>query len=278
MASGISLHIGLNSVDATHYQGWSGRLKACEADAQSMQQIAHDRGLAAQTLLTAAAKADAVKQAIQDAATRARTGDLFFLTYSGHGGQVPDRNGDDRDHLDETWVLYDRELVDDELYALWGRFQPGVRIFVLSDSCHSGSVVRDIAEAVVPQIVDHGLVDTDEPTFKDLPAEVARNTYAANKSLYDSIQQEVPSNVKARVAATVILISGCQDNQLSLDGKKNGLFTQHLLEVWSKGQWRGPHLRFQQAIGARMPPTQTPNYFTTGARDAAFEQQTPLTV
>jgi metacaspase-1 len=34
------------------------------------------------------------------------------------GGQVNDIHNDEPDGLDETWALYDRELVDDELYAL----------------------------------------------------------------------------------------------------------------------------------------------------------------
>ena len=29
MASGRSLHIGLNSVDPKHYAGWDGQLRAC---------------------------------------------------------------------------------------------------------------------------------------------------------------------------------------------------------------------------------------------------------
>ena len=68
-------------------------------------------------------------------------GDIFFVTYSGHGGQVPDLNDEDEtDGSDETWLAYDRQIVDDELYELWAKFKPGVRILVLSDSCHSGSV------------------------------------------------------------------------------------------------------------------------------------------
>jgi len=36
MAKGIALHIGLNSVDPHKYEGWSGPLSACEADANDM--------------------------------------------------------------------------------------------------------------------------------------------------------------------------------------------------------------------------------------------------
>ena len=76
----------------------------------------------------------------------------------------------------------------------------------------------------------------------------------------------------------MILISGCQDNQLSLDGTKNGLFTQQLLSVWNDGRWQGGYQLFRKAIGAKMPPTQSPNYLKVGAANDAFEAQKPLTV
>lgn len=50
----------------------------------------------------------------------------------------------DNGRMDETWVLYDRQLVDDELYKIWSKFKPLVRILVFSDSCHNGTVTRDI--------------------------------------------------------------------------------------------------------------------------------------
>lgn len=36
MAKGVALTIGLTSVDPKHYQGWSGELAACEADAKDL--------------------------------------------------------------------------------------------------------------------------------------------------------------------------------------------------------------------------------------------------
>ena len=280
MPNAISVHVGLNSVDASHYNGWSGTLNACEADARDMQRIAESRGFETRLILTRDATAAAVGDAIGAAAGSLAAGDIFFLTYSGHGGQVPDGNGDeaDGDRKDETWVLYDRQLVDDELYALWARFAAGVRILVFSDSCHSGSVTRDIFDAAVPHVVEHAMVDTPEPRTKDVPRDVLAATYDANRALYDGIQQAVPSGDAAEVATTVILVSGCQDNQLSLDGDRNGLFTQQLLAVWDEGRWKGSYRRFHKAIGARMPPTQSPNFFVVGAASRRFERQTPLTV
>jgi metacaspase-1 len=278
MPQGLSIHIGLNSVDPKHYNGWAGKLQACEADANDMARIASERKFEKTTILTTDATSDNVTRAISDAAGKLAKDDILFLTYSGHGGQVPDTNGDETDTKDETWVLYDRQLVDDEIYDLYSKFAAGTRILVFSDSCHSGTVNRDIFNAAIPHVVDAGMVDDEEPRTKDLPRDVAESTYEQNKDEYDEIQKSHPSAEKAEIGASVILISGCQDNQLSMDGSRNGLFTQQLLAVWKDGKFRGSHRRFHKAIGAKMPPTQSPNYNPVGHTSGKFERQRPLTI
>ena len=281
MASGLSLHIGLNRVDPAHYEGWDGALNACEFDALDMQTIAENRGFRSRILLTEEATADAVKTAIRHAADELSSGDLFFLTYSGHGGQVPDRNGEgEEDRLDETWVAYDRQIVDDELYALWGSFAPGVRIAVLSDSCHSGTANRRIGEdADVPNVVrTREQAAAHEPRYRAMPQDVLAATYRAHAQFYDDIQQQVPSAAAAQPGATVLLISGCRDDQLSLDGLANGLFTENMKAVWNGGAWEGGYAAFREAIRARMPKKQQPNYNPVGADNPEFEQQKPFTI
>ena len=270
--TGIALHIGLNRVDPAHYSGWDGTLMACEADANDMYAISSGRGLTASRLLTADATSAAVTDAITDAASRLRAGDLFVLSYSGHGGQVTDVSGDEADGLDETWVLYDRQLLDDELYALWAGFAPGVRILVLSDSCHSGSVVRDAFYAASP--ANQG----PAPRFKFMPRDVRVATYEAHRAMYDGIQQALGVGEQGEVGATVLLISGCQDNQYSRDGDRNGLFTQQLRAVWDDGKFAGSHRDLFLAISQRMPPDQTPNFLPVGRTDRDFEKATPFTV
>ena len=50
------------------------------------------------------------------------------------------------DEMDEVDVSVTAKVVDDELYALWAQLnKPGVRIFMLSDSCHSGTVAENRA-------------------------------------------------------------------------------------------------------------------------------------
>jgi hypothetical protein len=281
MARRVSLHIGLNSVDPGHYQGWDGTLAACEFDANDMQALATAASFdETSVLLTADANADAVLGGIQRAAGQLGAGDYFLLTYSGHGGQVPDRNNEEEgDHSDETWVAYDRQIVDDELYALFGTFQPGVRIFMLSDSCHSGSVNKAIQDedAVPDPVRTREAADRQSPRLRAMPRDVMVSTYRAHQDLYNGIQEAVGPAETADPAATVLLISGCRDDQLSSDGFSNGLFTEHLRNVWNDGGWNGGgHPEFHEAIRSGMPPDQQPVYSRVGAQDDQFEAQKPF--
>jgi len=268
MAKGLSIHIGLNSVDPDHYEGWDGTLAACEADAKDMQAIAKKRLFGSTRLLTSEATSTAVIGAIRTGAKQLKKGDLLFISYSGHGGQVRDTNRDEeKDRYDETWLLFDRQLVDDELYALFGEFKPGVRIFVLSDSCHSGTVVR-----AIPAFVGGG------PRVRAMPRSVGKKVEAAHAALYRKIQKDAGPAETARIRSSVVLISGCQDNQLSSDGDRNGLFTARLRSVWRGGKFNGNLRAFRDKIAAGMPSDQTPNYFTAGTPDAAFEAKRPFTI
>jgi hypothetical protein len=287
----FALHIGLNAVDPRHYAGWSGPLLACEADARDMAAIATRKGMTSTVLMTKDATRQAVLTALRGAARKLSAGDYFFLTYSGHGGQVPDRTREEADRADETWCLFDAQLIDDELYRELGRFAKGVRIFVLSDSCHSGTVVRGANDA--PILDDRG--QPARPKFP--PVDIVRQTYEANQRFYDGLQKKVaaaseggrvvdPDVALAQVAVdprlgavtrhfgpAVILISGCQDNQESLDGDRNGAFTEQLLKVWASGAFAGSYGDFHARIRRAMPRSQTPNLFTIGDARTFLGQQ-----
>ena len=172
------------------------------------------------------------------------------------------------------------------------RFAKGVRVLVLSDSCHSGTVTR----AMPPRGGD-ALVGRS----KMMPPAVAMRTYRQHQAFYDKLQRDVakaagkssnpdPDTALAHVAvshrltsiannckASVILISGCQDSQTSMDGDHNGAFTEQLLQVWNHGKYAGNYAKFHAAIKARMPRTQVPNLFTLGPV-GAFAAQQPFSV
>jgi len=275
MPRGISLHIGLNSVDPDGYGGWSGVLNGCEPDARDMKKLAADFDYKPTMLLTTQATSKAVLSEMAKAAKILKSGDSYFLTYSGHGGQTDDENNDEEvDRKDETWCLYDRQVLDDELYAMYRKFAAGVRIFVLSDSCHSGTVVKALPpdlkakaaksediSAVMPTVYKNG----KHPIRYRIAPETATKANAAKyKDVLSAVQLIAESEKSVDPQAGVLLISGCQDNQYSADLGTNGLFTKRLLEAHKKVGPKGSFQRLYKEIKSYMPPDQTPNLMTVG--------------
>jgi metacaspase-1 len=277
MTRNLSINIGLNRVDPNKYEGWDGLLSGCINDANAMRAVATRQGFSSLRLIDAEATRAAVIRAVAEAAKTLESGDTLLLTYSGHGGQVPDKNSDDADGRDETWVLYDGMLIDDELYQLWSSFQPGVRIIMISDSCHSGTVLRMTAfrEALTSQIP---LAGRSSMGVRLIPPQVATAVYNAHPEIYEAAQFSAFRGDRANVGASVILLSGCQDDQLSGDTGEGGVFTLTMLDVWRNGNFSGGYKDFVNQIKSLMPQEQQPNFATTGRKDPEFEGEKPFTV
>jgi len=275
MANGIALTIGLNAVDPKHYAGWSGELTACEADAKDMANIAKSKKFQVETLLTKEATRAKVNGMVSKVAKDLKSGDIFMLSYSGHGGQLPDLNNEELDERDETWCLFDGQLVDDELNSMFAEFSKGVRILIFSDSCHSGTVSKALDSYGRPNPLT---ASSGAPLRqKCMPREYLGAVYRENQAFYDKILKK-PAVNEEDIKASALLISGCQDNQYSMDGERNGLFTSQLLAVWKDGKYSRSYKKFHKDIVKRMPREQTPNYYPTGVRNYKFESQKPFTI
>lgn len=277
---GYSLHIGLNEVDPDFYSGWKGELVACENDAAAMRRIAGELGYQrSNVLLTAQATRKRVVAAIESAARAMKSGDIFLLTYSGHGGQSPDgADGDEADGIDETWCLYDDMLIDDELYVLWTQFPKDARIVLVSDSCHSGSVARMLPPGIdTVTMRDHS--QPAAPRIKSIPLHVAAAVWRRNQAAFTAREKKAGVVEKEQnIASTVRLLSGCQDDQFSYDGLLNGAFTDKLLRVWGAAGYRKPYGSFYKAIRQQMPMNQVPAHSVFGRKNLAFDAQSPFEI
>lgn len=87
-------------------------------------------------------------------------GDVLFFHFSGHGTQVPtDDVADEQDGLDEAIVPTDMNLIlDDDLRVITRKIPRGARLTMLSDCCHSGTML------------DHKPRQLTSQTSRQLPA------------------------------------------------------------------------------------------------------------
>lgn len=281
MKKGISIHIGLNHLDEEHYGTGVSSLETCEQDARDMQELALNQNFKSTFLLLSEnATRDAVKSAIKSASKELSSGDMLLLSYSGHGGFVPDTNGDESDdNLDETWCLYDGQLIDDELFYLWSKFKKGVRIVVLSDSCHSGTVAK---------ANNFKTKEKEESMFQEklLSYSVAKSVYYGNKNFYEKIEKKFLNKKPKEIKASIKLMAACQDPEVSytMPFARNSIFTEKLLKVWNGGQFIGTYDDFFEIIKEEvssltfLPTTQTPNIDNVGRENKSFAKQKPFQI
>jgi metacaspase-1 len=141
---GVSVHVGVDKVDAAHY-GSEMELFSCKNDANAMRDLAIQLGYTPTTYLNETATTSNFCAFLRVSAGELFAGDTLLVTFSGHGGQVPNTSDDDEPDLnDETLCFYDRMLIDDELSALLATFREGVRIHLVIDSCHSGTAYKQV--------------------------------------------------------------------------------------------------------------------------------------
>jgi hypothetical protein len=214
-----ALIVGLTQVDPNHYGGWDGRSGCwgCDDDAERMRSLLEREGYEVTMLIDDKATLKAVQDELKAAAAGAKADDTFFFYYSGHGDRVKDqekgtKGHDEADGWDETLCLFDGQLRDDVLNDTWVAFPKGSAIFILSDCCHSGTNYRGLGR--VNQAVDF---------VRDL-------------------------NGDPRMKASLLHISGCRDEQVSIGEEDGGVFTTATVNIWDKGRFVGTWDTFHDAI------------------------------
>lgn len=80
---------------------------------------------------------------------KSNPGDIAFIYYAGHGSQIVNSKSKEEDKLDETivpsdtWKQDTADIRDKELARIFNSFlDKGVKLTVIFDCCHSGSIAR----------------------------------------------------------------------------------------------------------------------------------------
>lgn len=189
-----ALIVGINYVGKSH------SLNGCVRDALRMTSLLTNFvGVPRDniTLLTDAGESDNtpiaynIRQALEWLTVKSKTASCVIFHFSGHGSRTVDRDGDEEDGLDEFIVPLDYPrsyITDDELYMrLFVPAKSNVIAFI--DACHSGTA-GDL----------YYQYNSESNSFKT-SGRIETSTYN-----YDQV-----------------LISGCKDNQTSVDYFDNNL-------------------------------------------------------
>jgi hypothetical protein len=180
---------------------------------------------------------DATKKTMQTEITnllsKAKRGDVLVLHYSGHGSNVPDKNGDEADHRDEilcpTDLDWNDPLLDDWLRTTFDTLPAGVNLTIIMDCCHSGTITRaiqppdaPIIERFLPSPWDLVAVESGRALRGKVRGKRAELRRRARRSK-ELVPVEIPE----------FLITGCRDTQTSADayinGTYNGALTYHIV-------------------------------------------------
>jgi hypothetical protein len=248
-----ALLVGLKSVDSSAYGGWDGQngCYGCELDVDNVERIVQPLGYKTKILTTASAKASTVITSLELASQECEPGDTFVFYFSGHGGQQPDANSDESDGQDETLVAYDRQITDDELNAIWPEFRAGVKIFMLSDSCNSGTnykmSLRDIASST--------------------PMRMFSNKSGTNKSGKRA--------TRSAMKAQMIHFGGCRDGATSAGYQFGGAFTGALCDSWNGGDFIGDYRSFFESIKSKVTGQEV-QYNEYGPVDDSYRKERPF--
>ncbi len=243
MSTKMAILVGLSQVSTDAYGGWDGRngCEGCELDVDNVEKILAPLGYEIQMLKTNNATMTNILTHLDFAAEALSAGDTLVFYFAGHGGQQPDQNGDELDGHDETLLAYDGEILDDQLNAIWPKFQAGVRIVMLSDSCNSGTNYR------------------------------ALRTVASLSPIVP-----VDSTAVQSMVAQMIHMGGCRDGFTSSGYVAGGAFTMALATIWNGGAFAGNYQELHTAIVAAVTSGQSPQYNEYGPVADSFRAERPF--
>jgi len=240
-----ALLIGIN------YFGSKNQLNGCINDANNVKKFLLTQGFQednivmltddqklARTIPTRQNIIDGMNWLVKDA----RPSSSLWFSYSGHGVQVEDKDGDEDDGFDEAICPLDFEtagfLNDDDMHDIMvSRLPQGVRLTALFDSCHSGTALD------LPYMYSTKGLLKEPNFFKDAGEDLMStfNAYSKGdqggmikgiKGLFNTVVNKDKAQLASEYTkknntspADVISLSGCKDDQTSADAKEQGQST-----------------------------------------------------
>jgi hypothetical protein len=160
-------------------------------------------------------------------------GDYVYLHFSGHGQLVNDRNGDEEDGLDESWIPYDAHaiykegiycgemhILDDEIYewckSIKHKIGKSGKLIIVSDACHSGDGYRSEDDTIRGRMLNKFLQKAESFVF-NYPCSLEKESHFSPTQQKEDIDW--------------IYISACRDDQNNHEYKQKGALSCALYDL-----------------------------------------------
>ncbi|KAJ3708222.1 hypothetical protein LUZ61_011927 [Rhynchospora tenuis] len=195
-----------------------------------------------------------IKRAITDMIKKAKSGDVLFFHFSGHGTVYPAPKPEPGHQNDEAIVACDWNYVTDvDFRQMVDQLPSGTTLTIISDSCHSGGLINHEKEQIGPSTVKRSI---DAKDLKSKPRFIPHESLLQHLSGLSGIEsQNIGDHLahlfgddasdkflnktyipKKPITDNGILLSGCETSQTSADlspedGKPCGAFTDSLQKV-----------------------------------------------
>ena len=178
---------------------------------------------------------------------RARPNDEVVIYYAGHGSQTKDKNNDEQDGMDETYVFHDarsdgiKDFLDDEFDNLLTRlYEQTQRITVFLDSCNSGTAMRGDVEFI----------------SRFVPAETEANN--ASEFAAKTTASTDKAGWVSRSMPGIVVFTAAGDGTPALEKNARGIFTDAVLTTL--GQISANKLTYAQAARQIKPLVKAESY------------------
>ncbi len=274
----IAIHIAVDELNQEIYKGQFSDLAGCVNDLNLFKEFTKDK-FDIHELTNKQATRNAVIELLEKTIENTESGDYVIFTYSGHGGTVTDEDFDETDGKDETLVLHDGMLFDDEIRDFHLRFKKGVRIFWFTDSCHSGSNSRGTtSRSQIRNENSRNARSGNKSTQRIITTDILNGIYQNNKNDYNRIKKIPRSkrNAADNYAASIIHFAACDDSQFAYEENGNGNFSLLTYQTIIDNQNISYKDLFDKVV-SQMPSRQTPQINLYGDT-ATFKQEQFLNI
>ena len=189
-----ALLVGVNKYQNPKYNK---KLKHCVSDVRKMHNMLTATGFSdVRCLLNKSATSANLSSVLTDMVNNSKGGDSLLFYFTGHGLQLKDISGDEKDGLDEALLTYDYNIrnafTDDKLADCLDGLHKEVKFTLIADACHSGSMIDAI--------------------YGQKPVDTLKASYLPVKRY--------------------VSLSACIQSKIAYESRSGGILTRALVSAW----------------------------------------------